>query len=102
MIKLTLPLVLLALMSGCATQRMDINDLSTFQVDCANKDAQIRFLESQLTTPNDRLATMFMLDRQQAKAMTNREYDAVAKKLIWDLKTHCSNEDRPWRKQASR
>lgn len=102
MIKLTLPLILLTLMSGCATQRMDINDLSTYKVDCANKDAQIRFLESQITTPNDRLASMFMFDRQQASAMTNREYDAVAKKLIWDLKTHCSSEDRPWRKQASR
>ena len=100
--KFAISLVFLALVSGCATQRMDINDLSAYKVDCANKDAQIRFLESQITTPNDRLASMFMFDRQQAASMSNREYDAVAKKLIWDLKTHCSNDDRPWRKQASR
>ena len=95
-----IPILSLALMSGCATQRMDINDLSEYKMDCANKDAQIKFLESQLTTPNDRIASMFMFDRQQARAMTNREYDAVAKKLIWDLKTKCSSNDKPWRKQV--
>jgi len=85
-------LAIAALLAGCATQRMDIADLNTYQIDCANKDAQIRFLESQLTTPNSRLASMFMLDRQQAKAMTERQYDAIAKTKIWDIKTYCSGK----------
>lgn len=82
-------LAALALLAGCATQRMDIADLDTYRIDCANKDAQIRFLESQITTPNSRLASMFMFDRQQANAMTERQYDAVVKAKIWDLKSHC-------------
>jgi len=95
--KLAIPLLLIALLPGCATMKMDIQDLNTFQIDCANKDAQIRFLESQLSTPNSRLASMFSLDRSQSLAITNREYDAVAKRLIWELKTHCPSDVRPWR-----
>ena len=81
------------MIAGCATTpRMDINDLNTFQIDCANKDAQIRFLESQLTTPNSRLMAFLSLNPEQARAMNDREYDAVAKKLIWDLKSHCPSD----------
>ena len=95
--------VLVALLSsGCAvTQRMNINDLNRMTVDCANKDAQIRFLESQMTTPNDRFAAALGMNavseawaqmngqKTQARSMLDREYDAIAKKLIWDLRTHC-------------
>ena len=95
--KLTAPLLLVALMSGCATMKMDIQDLNTFQIDCANKDAQIRFLESQLSTPNSRLASAFSFDRSQRAAVNNREYDAVAKTLIWQLKTQCPSDIQLWR-----
>ena len=90
------------LSSGCAvTQRMSINDLNRIQVDCANKDAQIRFLESQLTTPNERLAAALGMnvfsemfsnargEKTQVHSMVDREYDAIAKKVIWDLRTYC-------------
>ena len=94
---------LLALLSsGCAvTQRMNINDLNRMTVDCANKDAQIRFLETQMTTSNDRFAAALGMNavsetwaqmngqKSQARSMLDREYDTVAKKLIWDLRTHC-------------
>ena len=79
------------------TPRMDIMDLNTFQIDCANKDAQIRFLESQLTTPNSRLASLFSPNVVQNKVIHERQYDAVAKKLIWDLKTHCPPDYKPVR-----
>ena len=95
--------VLVALLSsGCAvTQRMNINDLNRMTVDCANKDAQIRFLETQMTTPNERLAAAIGMNavseawaqmngqKTQARSMLDREYDAIAKKLIWDLRSHC-------------
>ena len=96
-------LLLALLVSGCATQRMDIKDLSQMQIDCANKDAQIKFLESQMTTPGERLVstvgmnafTEFMAhwngEQTQARSVRNREYDSVAKNLIWDLRTRCAD-----------
>lgn len=93
---------LAVLASGCAvTQRMAINDLNRMQVDCANKDAQIKFLESQLTTPDERMAAALGMnlfselaanakgEKSQFRSMVDREYDAIAKKLIWDLRTYC-------------
>lgn len=93
MLKSCTTLLAAAMIAGCATTpRMDIMDLQTFQIDCANKDAQIRFLESQLTTPNSRLAALFSLNFSQSKAIYDRDYDATAKKLIWDLKSHCPSD----------
>lgn len=96
-------LLIVLLASGCATQRMDIQDLSQMQVDCANKDAQIRFLESQMTTPGERLASTLGMsavtefvahwngEQTQARSVRNREYDAIAKNLIWELRTYCTD-----------
>jgi hypothetical protein len=95
-------LSILALTSGCAvTQRMDINDLSRMKIDCANKDAQIRFLESQMTTSDERVSAALGMNtaselwahmngkKTQSRSMLDREYDAAAKMLIWDLRTYC-------------
>ena len=95
-------IVMAVLSSGCAvTQRMAINDLGRMKVDCANKDAQIRFLESQMTTPDERMAAALGMnvfselfanahgEKTQFRSMVDREYDALAKRLIWDLRTHC-------------
>ena len=78
--------------SGCATTRMAVTDLDTYQIDCANKDAQIRFLKSQQTSANDRLAAIFTTNREQARAMNDREYDAIVRKKIWDINAKCARK----------
>jgi len=91
-------------LSGCltTTHRMNINDLYAMEPDCANKEAQIRFLETQMTTQMDRLSATYNTTGMmsglisalngtytQHKAMANREYDAAAKRLIWRLYSEC-------------
>lgn len=83
--------------SGCATtKRMDFQDLNYYKIDCANKEAQIRFLESQLDTPSDRVASGFnglfnVLNGTYAEKerIKNRSYNAVARQLLWDIRTYC-------------
>jgi hypothetical protein len=97
------------LLTGCAgfnmgPPRMAIEDLRTMKIDCANKEAQIRFLESQIPTSNQRMAAAFEINglteflsalkgqkSEQAKLL-GREYEASAKLLIWQLETHCPNK----------
>lgn len=101
--KKTLLMVSLIALGACTTtHRMDINDLRWMQADCSNKQAQISFLETQMTTPMDRLASISNMtgvfgilsmksdgSYEQHKAIANREYDSVAKRLIWELRTNC-------------
>lgn len=102
--KITLVSVLALSLSGClsTTHRMDIYDLRYMQPDCANKEAQIRFLQTQMSTPEDRmkaaLHTRGLLGGlvgamngtyTQQRALEQREYDAIAKRLIWELRTSC-------------
>lgn len=91
------------LVSGCATQRMGLKDLSSMQPDCANKEAQIKFLESQMTTQGDRmmarlgmnsiteLIAYYRGEKSQERSMVDREYDATARLLIWQLRSQCPN-----------
>ena len=91
-------------LSGCmtTTHRMDIDDLNNFQIDCSNKDAQIRFLESQLTREREwGIASMEMHSLlgqinaandgtlKQKRAIVDRRYDAIVRVKIWDLRTYC-------------
>ena len=102
--KIALVSVLALTLSGCltTTHRMDIYDLRYMQPDCANKEAQIRFLKTQMSTPEDRLKAamntrglfsglMGALNGTytQQRAIEQREYDAIAKRLIWELRTTC-------------
>lgn len=91
-------------LSGCFTtqHRMDVYDLKYMKVDCANKEAQIRFLETQMSTPWERtlagnnaysllgsLSTMMGGSYEQHKAVADRQYDAIAKRLIWEIRSSC-------------
>jgi len=95
--KSILILMLAALATGCATtKRMDFNDLNYYKIDCANKEAQIRFLEGQLSTQPDRIAAGFngllnVLNGTYAETerIKNRSHDAVARSLLWDIRTYC-------------
>lgn len=100
----TLAIIVLAVgLSACSTtHRMDIYDMRYMQADCANKEAQIRFLETQMTSPMDRVSSLSnfagilgLLSMKsdgsagQHRAIVDREYDSIAKRLIWELRTNC-------------
>jgi hypothetical protein len=94
------------LLTGCATsvQRMDIDDLNHMKPDCANKEAQIKFLESQIPTQNERMAAVFTTNiisefaaalkgkKSEETLIMDRSYDSAAKGLIWYLRTNCKNK----------
>jgi len=68
--------------AGCANKpRMDIRDLVAYPVDCANKYAHLRFLESQLPSSNE----------QVVKGQFDRDYEAAVKTKIWDLQSRCED-----------
>jgi hypothetical protein len=95
--------IVLANITSCATrQRMDYEDLIRLQLDCKNKDAQIRFLKTQLTTTGERMIAAFnstsllsILGQQingtyeDNQRIYKRQYDAAAKGLIWEARTFC-------------
>ncbi len=96
--KVVVVLTLAALVTGCATtKRMDYRDLSAYKIDCANKAAQIQFLETQLTTPNERVAafatrgifSIFDGTYHEKNRIMDRSYDAIARGLLWDIRTYC-------------
>lgn len=94
---------LTAALSGCSTtHRMDFHDFNSLKLDCANRDAQIRFLESHMTSDTERmvaaLETHSLLGAiraamngtlDQKTAIVDRKYDNVAREKIWELRTYC-------------
>jgi hypothetical protein len=91
--------------SGCATtERMNIHDLSTFKIDCSNKEAQIRFLRTQIPTSNDRLAAAIDInifseagaamkgEMSQHRLIKEGYYESAAKGKIWELESQCPNK----------
>lgn len=99
-------LAAILLNTGCSsnmylTKRMDIQDLDRFQIDCANKEAQLRFLESQKTSRTDRMIAGFngnWYDELEAKAagkktersaVASGDYDSTIRAIQWRIKTHC-------------
>jgi hypothetical protein len=99
-----LPLLILA---GCASsQRMSIDDLNYYQIDCNMRAEQQAFLRSQLTSSSDRLSSLFntagivgqiatRIDgtHTQHEAMLSREYDAIVRVRLMDLNTYCGYEN---------
>lgn len=95
-----LPMLILA---GCASsQRMSIDDLNYYQIDCTKRAEQQAFLSSQLTSPDDRLSSLFntagiigqittRIDgtHSQHEATLRREYDAIVRVKLMDLNTQC-------------
>ena len=99
-----LPMLILA---GCASsQRMSIDDLNYYQIDCNKRAEQQEFLRSQLTSPQDRLSSVFNISsimgqittridgtHSQHEATLRREYDAIARVKLMDLNTQCGYEN---------
>ena len=97
-------IVVVSLLAGCGAprQRMAYNDLIRMKIDCSNKDAQIRFLQTQMSTPGERSFLAFnssgllgiigqkingTYDNNQR--IYHREYDSSAKGMIWGIRTQC-------------
>lgn len=90
-------------LAGCASsQRMSIDDLNYYQIDCTKRAEQQAFLRSQLSTSTDRLSSLFntagivgqittRIDGtySQHEATLRREYDAIARVKLMDLNTQC-------------
>lgn len=71
------------MVTGCATQhRYDYANLARMQPDCANSDAQLRFLDRQIEL---RESTLTGSNTPEA----NRAYVATAKQLAWDVRSRC-------------
>ena len=101
--KLVLSLLALTTLVGCASsQRMDIADLDRYHIDCSKYEEQHAFLRSQLTSPSDKLASMFntasilgqigtRMDGtyDQHEATRSRRYDAVVKVHLRNLNEKC-------------
>lgn len=81
---------------------MDFNDFDRLKIDCANRDAQIRFLESHMTSDTERMVAALETHSlwgalqaawngtlDQKTAIVNRKYDNAAREKIWELRTYC-------------
>ncbi len=103
--QLILVFLAVSLVSGCltTTERMNVADLQYYRTDCGQKASQIAFLESQMSTSDERaiayfntatlfgsLREMFAGTYDQKRSLMTREYDAIARTLIWELRTQCS------------
>jgi len=90
------------LVAACATNpRMDFDDLNTFRIDCARKYEQIALLESQMPTPNERMVAALTRNvvsefwahvagkPSEQTRIINREYDAVIRVSIHQLRSQC-------------
>jgi hypothetical protein len=79
--------VLVVLLSGCATQhRYEYDNLLRMQPDCANQEAQIRFLERQ-----SKLREGAFTGQPAGMPDYERAYVAQAKQIIWTLRSRCAN-----------
>ena len=88
---------------GCASsQRMDIADLDYYQIDCSKYEEQQAFLRSQMTSPVDKLNSVFNTSSiwgqlgtrmegtyGQHEATNSRRYDAVARVKLRTLNERC-------------
>lgn len=101
MLKLATIAAAVVLSTGCAsvansissTQRMPYEDIIRYRIDCQNKEAQIFFLESQLTNANDRIAAAMNQSTVSREQILDRSYNAAVLRLIWEIRTYCPVKD---------
>lgn len=93
----------LLLLASCADpHRMGADDLRYYKINCAQKNEQLAFLETQLVSNDERTLTamsisgwggaiMSSLDGsyENKRAISNREHEAIIKRLMWELRTTC-------------
>ncbi len=88
------------LLAGCVTtQSIDVKTLAATEIDCANKEAQIRYFQAQITPAQERAAgalgmtsvSELLADWNAEKTQTgkDRQYTAIGKRKIWELRTQC-------------
>ena len=91
--KLIAVLVAAGVLVGCATRPVavpleQIQARKYTMADCPNLDQNIKFLETQL-----RLKGLHNVDATKLDE-SDREYNAVTKKIIWNLRIGCTNPNR--------
>jgi hypothetical protein len=104
-LKSSLLVVLSVFVCGCAMQqpRMNLQDLQSYKIDCANKYAQIEFLQSQLPSQDEKMIAVLTDsglaefwaaihgETTEARKFEQYQYEAAIKDKIWNLKTHCAD-----------
>lgn len=90
-------------MTGCvSTYRMDIDTFERLQPDCANKEAQIQFIESQMARESETTFAVIEMHTllgmisaandgtfKQKQALAERRYNSAARRMIWEIRTKC-------------
>lgn len=81
--KIYMALGLCVLFSGCAMQPQRDNyiDIVRLEIDCANAEAQIRYLQKQ------RGVNMGMMENGTKEQIRN--YDAQVSNKIWQIRSEC-------------
>lgn len=102
-------IVIAFLLGGCTAthdfvhqDHVDLRDLDSMAVDCEHPRAQMNFVRSQMTTPMQRYTNSFWVRNPVGvvasfftgrypyhRAVHDRQYDAVAKKLAWEIRHYC-------------
>lgn len=80
-------------LTGCAGYGInsEMSDLQRMQRDCPNQAEQIAFLNSQLTTSDERMLQVFNFfgDQEHRYAVLSREHDAQIRASIATIETTC-------------
>lgn len=103
-----LPALLMAVSVNAfaVTERMDIDDLNMYQVDCEHKEEQIRFLDTQAvgrtemiwatmdtSGPIGTIVSYLRGQLKQNRAMTRYEYNAVVRSIKRDIELQCVDQN---------
>lgn len=101
-----LAILSLIAVTGCTTtSKMDIADLSHFKIDCSRKEEQLAFLERQFSSQQDKFVNAFRVTSivgtaasmhdgtyTEERAMYENYHSAVARNLIFKIKSSCHTE----------
>ena len=91
--KLVTLLLCVFALTGCSGYgvKPEMSDFSQMKLDCSHQDAQIEYLRSQLTTPDERIIQVFNWfgDQERRHAVLSREYDANILAKIDTLEITC-------------
>lgn len=94
----------MALLAGCATpisteRRATLDELNRMRIDCPNRDLQIAWLERQLSITDHAIGSntgaigtagaMINGTYDARKAVYERDWNARARSLIWQLRSSC-------------
>lgn len=100
-------IVCMAVLTGCATpisteRRATLDELHRMQLDCPNRDLHIAWLERQLSITDHAIGSstgvvgtagaMINGTYDARKAVYERDWNARARSLVWQLRSSCGSK----------